>query len=149
VYARAAAGGLLLLGAGGAPHWVACRLHVARLTAVFRAARLSSSHIPAGDKCKYSHDLTIGRKAAKADIYSDKREVGADKKDDVMEDWDQAKLESVVKTKHGAEKGQVTKTDIVCMYFLDALEKELYGWFWECPVRSRVWGREGDTRSTL
>lgn len=89
-----------------------------------------------GDKCKFSHDLTIGRKAARVDIYQDKRD------EDKIDDWDQAKLESVVKTKHGGEKMQ-TKTDIVCIYFLDALEKELYGWFWECPVSVRGSGRWG------
>ena len=91
-----------------------------------------------GDKCKFSHDLTLARKAAKRDIYNDGR-AEDDKKADSMENWDQAKLEQVVKTKHGAEKRD-TKTDIVCMYFLDALERELYGWFWECPVRMSVCG---------
>lgn len=84
-----------------------------------------------GDKCKFSHDLTIGRKAAKIDLYSDRRE---DKKEDeTMSEWDQEKLESVVKTKHGAESGKKTTTEIVCKFFLDAIEKELYGWFWRCP----------------
>lgn len=83
-----------------------------------------------GEKCKFSHDLAIARKSAKMSIYEDTRD---DKKDDQIADWDQSKLEKVVNSKHGAEaKGN--KTDIVCMYFLDALEKELYGWFWECPV---------------
>ena len=85
-----------------------------------------------GDKCKYSHDLTLQRKAAKRDIYHDAA-AAEDKKTDGIENWDQAKLEAVVKTKHGAEKKE-TKTDIVCMYFLDALERELYGWFWACPA---------------
>mgnify|MGYP000236137845 FL=1 len=26
-----------------------------------------------------------------------------------------------------------TTTKIVCKYFLDAIEKECYGWFWQCP----------------
>lgn len=25
------------------------------------------------------------------------------------------------------------QTKIVCKYFLDAIEKECYGWFWQCP----------------
>lgn len=40
----------------------------------------------------------------------------------------------VVKTKHGAEAGKSTKTEIVCKFFLDAIEKEQYGWFWICPA---------------
>jgi hypothetical protein len=85
-----------------------------------------------GDKCKFSHDLAIGRKAAKIDVYTDRR-AEDDKKTDQMADWDQAKLEEVVASKHGAEKPTQTKTEIVCMYFLDAIEKEVYGWFWRCP----------------
>ena len=45
-----------------------------------------------------------------------------------MEDWDQDKLEDVVKQKHGAEKPS-NKTDIICKYFLDAVEAKLYGWY--------------------
>ena len=45
-----------------------------------------------------------------------------------MEDWDQDKLEDVVKQKHGAEKPS-NKTEIICKYFLDAVEAKLYGWF--------------------
>ena len=44
-----------------------------------------------------------------------------------MEDWDQDKLEDVVKQKHGAEKPS-NKTDIICKFFLDAVENKLYGW---------------------
>ena len=44
-----------------------------------------------------------------------------------MDDWDQDKLEDVVKQKHGAEKPS-NKTDIICKFFLDAVESKLYGW---------------------
>lgn len=43
-----------------------------------------------------------------------------------MDDWDQDKLEDVVKQKHGTEKPN--RTTIICKYFLDAVEKKLYGW---------------------
>lgn len=69
-----------------------------------------------GAKCKFGHDLTLGRKSAKVSLYEDRRD------GDVQADWDQAKLESVVLTKHGATTAN--KTDIVCQYFLDAIEKE-------------------------
>lgn len=62
------------------------------------------------------------------DVYVDQRE---QKKTDTMDSWDQAKLEEVIRTKHGA--AQARSTDIVCKYFLDALEKRQYGWFWTCP----------------
>lgn len=59
-----------------------------------------------GKKCKYSHDLGLEGKAAKIDLYSDPRDR-------------QGKPEY--------------RTDITCQHFLDAVEKNLYGWLWECP----------------
>ncbi len=54
----------------------------------------------------------------------------ADGEEDDMGEWDQEKLEAVVAQKHGAEKGnQVNKaTDIICKFFLDAVEGKQYGW---------------------
>jgi hypothetical protein len=49
-----------------------------------------------------------------------------------MEDWDQETLEKVVREKHGAEKPS-NATNIICKFFLDAVEKRQYGWFWKCP----------------
>ncbi|KAJ1673287.1 Translation machinery-associated protein 46, partial [Spiromyces aspiralis] len=85
-----------------------------------------------GDKCKFSHNLNIERKSAKIDMYTDARE--ADKQNDTMDKWDQSKLESVVMSKHGNPQ---TTTEIVCKYFLEAIEKGKYGWFWECPNDGR------------
>lgn len=50
---------------------------------------------------------------------------------DTMESWDQSTLETVVLKKHGP--GVRTTTEIVCKYFIDAIEQRKYGWFWECP----------------
>ena len=63
------------------------------------------------------------------DIYVDHRDK---KKDDTMETWDQNKLEEVIRTKHGHSSAG-KPTDIVCKYFLEAVEKKQYGWFWTCP----------------
>ncbi|QCE06239.1 zinc finger CCCH domain-containing protein 21 [Vigna unguiculata] len=79
-----------------------------------------------GFKCKFSHDLNVQRKGEKIDIYSDKRD------QETMEDWDQETLEKVVEQKK-SDYNQNKATDIVCKYFLDAVEKKQYGWFWECP----------------
>ncbi|KAK7245190.1 hypothetical protein RIF29_40025 [Crotalaria pallida] len=79
-----------------------------------------------GFKCKFSHDLNIQRKGEKIDIYSDKRD------EETMEDWDQETLEKVVESKKN-EYNQNKPTDIVCKYFLEAVEKKQYGWFWVCP----------------
>jgi len=49
-----------------------------------------------------------------------------------MEGWDDAKLKEVVGKKHGSQKVP-NQTDIICKYFLEAIENGKYGWFWECP----------------
>ncbi|CCI42904.1 unnamed protein product [Albugo candida] len=82
-----------------------------------------------GNRCKFSHDLNVGKKSAKIDLYTDNRE--PEKEIDVMDTWDQNKLESVIQEKHGEKVSK--QTEIVCKHFLDAIEKNLYGWFWVCP----------------
>lgn len=80
-------------------------------------------------KCKFSHDLSVERKGHKLDLFSDKR----DKDDEEnMEDWDQETLEKAIAQKHGSENLN-RPTSIVCKFFLDAVEKRQYGWFWQCP----------------
>ncbi|KAL4816848.1 hypothetical protein BDW67DRAFT_38857 [Aspergillus spinulosporus] len=88
-------------------------------------------HCEKGRKCKFSHDLNVERKAAKKDLYTDTREAEEEKKKaDTMEQWDEAKLRSVVLSKHGNPR---TTTDKVCKYFIEAVENQKYGWFWVCP----------------
>ncbi|XP_043589148.1 zinc finger CCCH domain-containing protein 15 homolog [Bombus pyrosoma] len=82
-----------------------------------------------GDKCKFSHDLSIERKAEKRSLYCDMRD--DDKETDTMDKWDEDKLKEVVEKKHGS--GNRPTTDIICKHFLEAVEKSKYGWFWECP----------------
>ncbi|KAI0234019.1 Translation machinery-associated protein 46 [Massospora cicadina] len=72
-----------------------------------------------GQKCKFSHDLQVERKATKRDVYTDSRDT--EKEADSMDSWDQSKLESVVLSKHGNPK---TTTDIVCKFFLEAIERK-------------------------
>lgn len=79
-----------------------------------------------GDRCKFSHDPECERKAAKRNVYQQEEEA-----EDDMDEWDEAKLMEVIGKKHGNEKA--TTTDIICKKFLDALENNKYGWFWECP----------------
>jgi len=79
-----------------------------------------------GDRCKFSHDPACERKAAKRNIYAD------EENKDGMDEWDDDKLAEVVAKKHGAEK--TNETDIICKHFLDAVENNKYGWFWECPI---------------
>jgi hypothetical protein len=77
-----------------------------------------------GNKCKFSHDLALANKSARIDVHMDPRDL------DTMDKWDQSKLESVIATK---AKGSLPPTEIVCKYFLDAIEQGKYGWFWDCP----------------
>ena len=86
-----------------------------------------------GDKCKYSHDLGIERKSAKIDVFTDTREIATGGKGDTgMENWTQQQLEEVVAKKHGGA-GMKPSSEIVCKFFIDAVEQNKYGWFWECP----------------
>lgn len=82
-----------------------------------------------GDKCKFSHDLSVENKTEKRSIYVDIR----DEDGNDMESWDTEKLKSVVDQKNSTDKRRGTTTDIICNYFLKALEESKYGWFWECP----------------
>ncbi|XP_036397341.1 zinc finger CCCH domain-containing protein 15-like [Megalops cyprinoides] len=84
-----------------------------------------------GDKCKFSHDLSLERKCEKRSVYIDGRDEDLEK--DTMENWDEKKLEEVVNKKHGETEKKKAKTQIVCKYFLDAIENNKYGWFWVCP----------------
>ncbi|KAH9481167.1 Translation machinery-associated protein 46 [Psilocybe cubensis] len=82
-----------------------------------------------GNKCKFSHDLNVGRKVEKKNLYSDDRE-DKDKLTDTMDTWDEEKLRKVVLSKAGNPR---TTTDIVCKHFIQAIETQKFGWFWECP----------------
>jgi len=74
-----------------------------------------------GDKCKFSHDPAVERKAVKRNVYEQEEEN--------MDEWTDEKLAEVVAKKHAGN----TDTDIICKNFLEALENNKYGWFWECP----------------
>lgn len=95
------------------------------LCAFFKAGQCTK-----GDKCKFSHDLNIGRKGEKRSMYDDGKEPN---ENDTMENWDEAMLEEVVAKKHAESDKLKPKTDIICKYFIDALESSKYGWFWQCP----------------
>jgi len=83
-----------------------------------------------GDKCKFSHDPACEKKAAKRNVYAQD-----DDDQDGMDEWDDDKLAEVVAKKHGSEKSNTT--EIICKHFLEALENNKYGWFWECPANGK------------
>ena len=82
-----------------------------------------------GDKCKFSHDLKVEKRSEKKSVYVDMR----DEKDAGMENWDEQTLRDAVEKKHGASNKSKPPTDIICKFFIEALENNKYGWFWECP----------------
>ncbi|ORX34638.1 hypothetical protein BD324DRAFT_634307 [Kockovaella imperatae] len=93
-------------------------------------AYFKAGYCEKGNKCKFSHDRNVERKVEKVNIYEDARDKDADKKEDLMENWDEDKLRKVVN--QNSMKQKMT-TDIVCKYFVQAIEDKKYGWFWECP----------------
>jgi len=77
-----------------------------------------------GNKCKFSHDINVGRKVEKKNLYEDGREdkmagmvvVTSSHRclnlmlfSDTMENWDEEKLRNVVLSKHGNPR---TTTDV-------------------------------------
>lgn len=87
-----------------------------------------------GKKCKFSHDLDVEKKTEEIDIYTDQRMQIFDNSttEDDMKEWDEKKLAEVVKLQEGKYKNQ-KPTEIICKYFLDAVENRRYGWKWLCP----------------
>ncbi|KRX01342.1 hypothetical protein PPERSA_01245 [Pseudocohnilembus persalinus] len=95
-----------------------------------------------GRKCKFSHDTTLeNNKMQQIDLYTDQREqlkfdkFGQpikDENEETMENWDRNKLEEVVNANQSKYKSQVP-TEIVCKYFLNAINANKYGWKWVCP----------------
>lgn len=63
-----------------------------------------------GDKCKFSHDLSIERKAEKRSLYFDMRD---DSLEETMDNWDESKLIEVIEKKHGESNKKMPSTDIV------------------------------------
>lgn len=85
-----------------------------------------SGHCEKGTKCKFSHDMNVGRKVEKKNLYEDTREEkmagesgslfasGSNHRItlliiDTMETWDEEKLRDVVMSKHGNPR---TTTDV-------------------------------------
>lgn len=93
------------------------------LCAFFKAGQCGKK-----DKCKFSHDLNVQRKGEKKNVFDND-----EGKEDTMEDWDEARLEEVVNKKHGESNKTKMETKIICKFFLDSVENNKYGWFWDCP----------------
>eukprot|EP00753_Platysulcus_tardus_P022130 PLAT9338.1.p2 GENE.PLAT9338.1~~PLAT9338.1.p2 ORF type:complete len:436 (+),score=226.81 PLAT9338.1:28-1335(+) len=90
-----------------------------------------------GDRCKFAHDLRAGRRAKRRAITADEEAEEARKKAEAeRRRTETAKTQEELETMIDQKRTRVNRnlpTTIVCRYFLDAVEKGLYGWFWECP----------------
>lgn len=69
-----------------------------------------------GDRCKFSHDLSIERKAEKRSLYVDMRD-----DEDTMDNWDEGKLQEVIEKKHGESNKKMPTTDIVRIKIIIAI----------------------------
>lgn len=52
--------------------------------------------------------------------------------EETMEHWDEEQLKNVV-SQNERKYTKQKPTEIVCKFFLDAIEKEKYNWNWTCP----------------
>jgi len=75
--------------------------------------------------------MGIEARAAKADLYTDMRSITTGEPIATMATWDQDYLEKVIEEKN-SKRGPAS-SEIVCKFFLDAVENRTYGWFWDCP----------------
>eukprot|EP00366_Plasmodium_knowlesi_P005023 XP_002262521.1 [Plasmodium knowlesi strain H] len=76
-----------------------------------------------------TYDPKKSKESQKIDIYTDVRDNKNDKENDTIDQWDINKLNEVINIRHK----NINKTDIICKYFLSAVENKQYGWFWVCP----------------
>lgn len=78
-----------------------------------------------GDDCEFSHDLNIEFNQGTFDIYTDLRDV----KKTMGVEFEFNKIAEEKEKK----RSKLPQSNIVCKFFLDAVQKKVYGWKWECP----------------
>jgi hypothetical protein len=78
-----------------------------------------------GDECEFSHDLNLQYNQGTFDIYTDLREA---KKDLGLG----SELNKIAEEKE-KKRSKMPQSNIVCKFFLEAVQKRVYGWKWECP----------------
>ncbi len=78
-----------------------------------------------GDECEFSHDLNIEFNQGAFDIYTDLR----DAKKNLGVEFEINKIAEEKENK----RSKLPQSNIICKFFLDAVQKKVYGWKWECP----------------
>jgi len=76
-----------------------------------------------GDDCEFSHDLNVEYNQGQVDIYTDLSKVKHNMANEINK---------IAGEKEKKRTGQIEST-IVCKYFLDAVQKKVYGFKWDCP----------------
>ena len=76
-----------------------------------------------GDECEFSHDLNVAFNQGNMDIYTDLRDV-KNKMDN--------EVNKIAEEKE-KKRSKVPQSNIICKFFLDAVQRKVYGWKWECP----------------
>lgn len=85
-----------------------------------------------GKACKFSHAVSQDTThATKIDVYTDQR-VAMFGNADTIENWNEQKLNEVVDY-NNSKYTATNVTEKVCKFFVEAVEKSKYGWFWVCP----------------
>jgi hypothetical protein len=80
-----------------------------------------------GNKCKFSHDSSKATTKKKLNVYEDAREKKSPT-DELTEALSNADKQQM------ANGGNANlETSIICKFFLDAVEKGKFGFFWTCP----------------
>lgn len=77
--------------------------------------------------------MTNDAKTGSANLYIDTRSDAYKKEKSEMHNWDQTQLEEAVNKNEDNYSSKTNSTEKVCKFFLDAVEKKIYGWFWVCP----------------
>jgi hypothetical protein len=78
-----------------------------------------------GDECEFSHDVNIEFNQGTFDIYTDLRQA---KKNLGVE----FEINKIAEEKE-KKRSKLPQSNIVCKFFLDAVQKKVYGWKWDCP----------------
>ena len=117
-----------------------------RLAQPPRSAPLPSTRRWPRARAAHTHTHTLTHPRSHSRTHTGRRdgEEGEDGKKG-MEDWDQAELEAAIAAKHGADNTN-RPTEIVCKFFLDAVEKKVYGWCVRAQRTERITARRSAAR---
>merc|ERR1711976_438507 len=90
------------------------------LCAYFKAGQCTK-----GNDCEYSHDLNVEFNQGAFDIYTDIRDVK-------KKDGPESEIHKIAEEKE-RKRAKVCQSNIVCKFFLKAVQSRVYGYKWECP----------------